>query len=79
MVEIIQQDTGVDLTQEINDHKTMGGELFAEQGKLGGINLFIARRIIKDHNGSLEIESNQSKGTRFIIHLPIDFGKKVAI
>lgn len=72
-IEIIQSDTGDDLTQQINDHKTMGGELFAERGKLGGINLFIARRIIKDHNGTLDIESNESKGTRFIIRLPLEF------
>ena len=74
-VEIIQTDTGLDLTKEIKTHKTMGGELFAEQGKLGGINLFLARRIILDHNGSLIIKSNKGKGTKFIVRLPLDFTK----
>ncbi|MBL7069355.1 MAG: hypothetical protein ISS34_05810 [Candidatus Omnitrophica bacterium] len=74
-VKIIQTDTGRDLTKDIENQRTMGGELFAEQGKLGGISLFLGRRIIKDHAGALDIESNDSKGTRFIITLPIDFRK----
>ena len=74
-VEIIQTDTGVDLTKEIQNHATMGGELFAEQGKIGGISLFLARRIIKDHSGSLGMESNLEKGTKFIVRLPIDVTK----
>ena len=72
MVEITQADTGIDLTEEMRKHATMGGELFAEQGKEGGINLFLARRIINDHNGTFDIESNEGKGTRFIIRLPLD-------
>ncbi|MBI5144296.1 MAG: HAMP domain-containing histidine kinase, partial [Candidatus Omnitrophica bacterium] len=78
MIEIRQSDTGVDLAKEIKDRRTMGGELFAEQLKQGGISLFLARRVIKDHSGSLDIESNDGRGTRFVIRLPLDF-TKVAI
>jgi len=72
-VEIIQRDTGCDLAKESQGHKLMGGELFAEQGKLGGINLFLARRIIHDHKGTLDIRSNDAKGTKFIIKLPLRY------
>jgi K+-sensing histidine kinase KdpD len=74
-VKITQSDTGVDLTKEIINHKTMGGELFAEQGKLGGLNLFLTRLIIQDHKGTLNIESNEGKGTRFVVSLPVDFSR----
>ncbi|MFC1589946.1 histidine kinase N-terminal 7TM domain-containing protein [Candidatus Omnitrophota bacterium] len=79
MIEIIQTDTGLDLTEEIKKHNTMGGELFAEQGKLGGIGLFLARRIIKDHHGTFDIHSNAGKGTKFIVRLPVDFTKLTII
>ena len=74
-VEIIQKDTGTDLTKDIKNHTAMGGELFGEQGKHGGISLFLARRITHDHKGTFEILSNKGKGTKFIIRLPLDSTK----
>jgi signal transduction histidine kinase len=53
----------------------LGGELFAEQGKLGGLNLFLTRLIIQDHKGTLDIESNEGKGTKFVVSLPVDFSR----
>lgn len=70
-VEIIQTDTGADLTKDIRKRTAMGGELFGEQGKHGGISLFLARRITHDHKGTFEILSNKGKGTKFIIRLPL--------
>jgi len=75
-VEIIQADTGTDLTKDMKGRKLMGGELFAEQGKLGGISLFLARRVVFDHKGSFDIQSNDGKGTKFIIKLPVNFTTK---
>ena len=74
-VEIIQTDTGADLTADIRNRTSMGGELFGEQGKIGGISLFLARRITHDHKGTFDIQSNNGKGTRFIIRLPLDPAK----
>lgn len=71
-VEIIQKDTGTDLTKDIRNHTAMGGELFGEQGKIGGISLFLARRITHDHKGTFDILSNNGKGTKFIVRLPLD-------
>jgi signal transduction histidine kinase len=36
-----------------------------------GLGLFVSQRIIKLHGGSLEVESEQGKGTSFTIRLPI--------
>ncbi len=75
IIEIIQEDTGSGLAGDIANHKTCGGELFAEQGKQGGVSFYIAKQIIYDHKGSLELQSNNGKGTRFVIRLPLDFTK----
>ncbi|MBA4418334.1 MAG: hypothetical protein C0392_10560 [Syntrophus sp. (in: bacteria)] len=41
-----------------------------EQGKGIGLGLFIVFEIIKDHEGSIEVESNESKGTVFTLTFP---------
>jgi two-component system nitrogen regulation sensor histidine kinase GlnL len=74
-IEIVQEDTGSGLAGDIANHKTCGGELFAEQGKQGGVSFYIAKQIIYDHKGTLELQSNNGKGTRFVIRLPLDFTK----
>ncbi|MEA2059184.1 MAG: ATP-binding protein [Thermodesulfobacteriota bacterium] len=38
--------------------------------KSRGIGLFIAKKIIEDHNGTIKIESTYSQGTSVIITLP---------
>jgi len=39
-----------------------------------GLGLLIVRRIVREHGGEIEIESNEGKGVRVTIHLP--FGDK---
>lgn len=75
MIEIVQEDTGSGLAEDIANRKTCGGEFFAEQGKQGGVSFYVAKQIIYDHKGSLELQSNNGKGTRFVIRLPLDFTK----
>jgi len=41
-----------------------------EIGKGTGLGMNIAYNIIQEHNGTIEIESEVGKGTRFIIKLP---------
>jgi signal transduction histidine kinase len=42
-----------------------------EAGKGTGLGLSICYRIIKDHNGEIEVKSEVDKGTEFLISLPI--------
>lgn len=37
-----------------------------------GLGLFIVRRIIDAHHGTVRVESEQGKGSKFIVHLPKD-------
>ena len=36
-----------------------------------GLGLFVTQRIIKSHGGSIELESEEGRGTRFTIQLPV--------
>lgn len=74
-VEIIQLDTGHDLTKYLEEHSTCGGKKFAEKGKLGGVNYYIAQAIVSKHKGTLKVEPTGGKGTKFNIQLPLDFNK----
>jgi signal transduction histidine kinase len=45
---------------------------FTTRGKQGtGIGLAATRKIIEEHGGTIELDNHQERGTRFIIHLPI--------
>lgn len=39
-----------------------------------GLGLYIVRQIIDAHAGTIEIESHENKGTKFIIKLPLISG-----
>jgi len=41
-----------------------------ERGKGTGLGLVVSRSIVLDHKGSIHVESEPGKGTRFLIHLP---------
>jgi len=43
-----------------------------------GLGLPTARRIIREHGGSLNVESEAGKGTRFLLRLPLDPSEKAS-
>lgn len=47
---------------------------FTTKASGSGLGLLIVRRIVREHGGEIEIESNEGKGVRVTIHLP--FGDK---
>jgi two-component system, sporulation sensor kinase E len=69
----------------VSFHDTGGGISQEQMSKLyqpyvttktsgSGLGLLIVRRIVREHGGEIEIESNEGKGVRVTIHLP--FGDK---
>lgn len=45
-------------------------------GEGTGLGLSICYKIIKSHNGKMEVESTKGKGTKFIIKIPINWSEK---
>jgi len=62
-------DSGVGISKE--NLSTIFQPYFSTKEKGTGIGLSIAYRIISDHKGKIEVESEVGKGTTFIITLPV--------
>jgi signal transduction histidine kinase len=63
------QDTGSGISAE---HKEQIFDPFFTTKNTGvGLGLFITHQIIREHGGSITVESEVGKGTRFVIHLPV--------
>ena len=66
-------DTGVGISEEdlplvFDDFYSGNSDQAAKRGS--GLGLAICRRIIETHNGSISVESELGKGSRFVIRLP---------
>jgi two-component system sensor histidine kinase HydH len=69
MAEIIIKDTGIGIPK-----KNMGNiftPYFTTKRKGTGLGLAIVHRIIMDHHGQVFCESEEGKGTKIVIFLPI--------
>ncbi|MBA7515481.1 Signal transduction histidine-protein kinase AtoS [subsurface metagenome] len=74
-IEVAVADNGCGIPQE--NLKKLFDLFFTTKGSQGtGMGLSLAYRIIKDHNGDIDIESEVGKGTRFTVSLPIWEEKK---
>ncbi|MFH2063688.1 MAG: hybrid sensor histidine kinase/response regulator [Pseudomonadota bacterium] len=63
------QDNGVGMNQETRDN--IFNLFFSAKGKKGtGLGLFIANRIIRQHDGTITVHSTPGKGSEFIVRLP---------
>jgi len=70
MVEITISDNGRGILKE--NLRKIFDIFFTTKGSQGtGMGLSMAYRIIKDHNGDIDVESEVGKGTKFIVSLPI--------
>lgn len=77
-IEIVIKDTGRNILEVMKkDVPSSGGKEFPERANLGGINYFLAKHIIEDHQGKLIVTTNPTagpdgqKGTVFTIKLPL--------
>ena len=63
------QDNGIGMDQETREK--VFSLFFSSKGAEGtGLGMFIAYKIVKSHGGTIEIESEQGQGTRFVVRLP---------
>jgi signal transduction histidine kinase len=71
-VEMLFADTGQGIDAEVKEK--VFDPFFSTKGptKGTGLGLSICYSIIKDHGGTIEIESEKDKGTRFIIKIPVE-------
>jgi PAS domain S-box-containing protein len=68
-IEISVADTGNGISPEDKDKLFL--PYFSTKDRGTGLGLAIAARIISEHGGSLRMEDNQPRGSRFLIELPI--------
>lgn len=69
-VQIILTDTGQGLSPEQLRHIFDPFYFIGERGEKAGMGLSIAYGVIDRHGGTIEVESQEGKGTTFTIHLP---------
>lgn len=68
MVEVAVRDTGKGISME--DYEKVFEPFYTTKDKGTGLGLAICSRIIENHNGFIMIQSEQGKGTTFIIRFP---------
>jgi signal transduction histidine kinase len=62
-------DDGIGMRPEIRDR--IFDLFYSSKGQAGtGLGLFIARQVIQQHGGRIEVESAPGQGTRFRVRLP---------
>ena len=65
------EDTGSGITSE-QMSKIFDPYFTTKQGKSGtGLGLYITKKVVEDHNGSIKVDSTPDVGTTFTIRLPL--------
>jgi len=62
---LVIADTGIGMDRE--ETERIFSPYFTTKKSGTGLGLYIAQKIIKDHQGSIKIESQRNKGTKFEI------------
>jgi signal transduction histidine kinase len=63
-------DTGTGMPQEVRQR--IFDPFFTTKGEQGtGLGLAVSMGIVQSHGGTIEVESEQAQGTRFVIRLPV--------
>ncbi len=70
-VDVRVEDTGEGIPSE-KMQKIFEPYFTTKQGKSGtGLGLYITKKVIEDHNGSIKVDSTPEVGTTFVIRLPL--------
>jgi signal transduction histidine kinase len=69
--DIVVEDTGAGITPA-QMNKIFDPYFTTKQGKNGtGLGLYITKKVVEDHNGSIKVDSTPGVGTLFTIRLPL--------
>ena len=70
-VDLVVQDTGDGMTPE-QMQKIFDPYFTTKQTKSGtGLGLYITKKVVEDHHGSIKVDSTPNVGTTFVIRLPL--------
>lgn len=72
-VEIRFSDTGEGIPEEVRSHIFI--PFYTTKKKGTGLGLAISQRIVKNHGGTIEVESGKGGGTQFILRVPTNVEK----
>jgi signal transduction histidine kinase len=65
------EDNGLGMDQETREK--IFSLFFSSKGIKGtGLGLFISNKIVDKHGGTIEVESEPGRGTRFLVRVPLD-------
>jgi signal transduction histidine kinase len=70
-IEVLFSDTGTGMPADVAGHVFEPFFTTKETGKGTGLGLTISYGIIKDHGGTISVDSKEGKGTMFTITLPV--------
>lgn len=77
VIEVRISDTGIGMSPEVRKQAFDSFFTTKEIGKGTGLGLFISRNLVREVDGTVELESKQGKGTTVIIRIPLGNGKKL--
>jgi signal transduction histidine kinase len=70
-VDLVVEDNGDGMTPQ-QMQKIFDPYFTTKQGKSGtGLGLYITKKVVEDHNGSIKVDSTPNVGTTFVIRLPL--------
>ena len=73
-LKLVIKDTGAGIPEQIRDR--VFSLFFTTKPHGSGLGLFIAKRIVTDHGGTIEIESSQAGGTTFVVSFPLSGSRR---
>lgn len=77
IIQLCVEDRGVGIPDEdiddiFKEYYIAGSDLKRENSKGIGLGLYLVKKIVKDHGGDIGVRSQEGKGSRFYINLPME-------
>ena len=70
MVRLVVEDNGCGIPKDLRKHVFEPFFTTKKDGKGTGIGLTVVKRMVEEHGGWIQVQSEEEKGTTFIMNLP---------